>query len=51
MRNAIVSVFTCWRRSHVILQPDLPDPSFKPLVLENLNDSDVRIVAELVEVL
>jgi SOS-response transcriptional repressor LexA len=40
-----------WRHSRVTLKPDSTDPSFKPLVLENLNDGDLRIVAQLVEVL
>ena len=40
-----------WRHSRVILKPDSIDPSFKPIVLENLNDGDLRIVAEFVEVL
>jgi ATP-dependent helicase YprA (DUF1998 family) len=40
-----------WRHSRVILKPDSNDPSFKPIVLEDLNDGDLRIVAELVEVL
>jgi hypothetical protein len=39
-----------WRHSRVILKPDSADPSLKPIVLENLNDGDLRIVAELVEV-
>jgi hypothetical protein len=40
-----------WRHSRVVLKPDSIDPSFKPIVLENLNDGDLRIVAEFVEVL
>jgi hypothetical protein len=40
-----------WRHSRVILKPDSMDPSFKPIVLEDLNDGELRIVAELVEVL
>jgi ATP-dependent helicase YprA (DUF1998 family) len=40
-----------WRHSRVTLKPDSTDPSFAPIVLENLNDGDLRIVAELLEVL
>ena len=40
-----------WRHARVTLKPDSSDSSFKPRVLENLNDGDLRIVAELVEVL
>ncbi len=40
-----------WRHSRVILKPDSTDASYKRIVLENLDDGDLRIVAELVEVL
>jgi hypothetical protein len=40
-----------WRHSVVRLKPDSMDPSFEPIVLQDLDDGELRIVAELVEVL
>ena len=40
-----------WRHSAVRLLPDSDDPAFKPIVLENIEEGDLRIIAELVEVL
>ena len=40
-----------WRHARVILKPDSTDPSFERIVLEQLNEGDLVIVAELVEVL
>ena len=40
-----------WHHSRVTLKPDSTDLSFKPIVLENLNDGELRIIAEFVEVL
>jgi len=40
-----------WRHSRGTLKPDSTGPSFKPIVLENLNDGALRIFAEFVEVL
>jgi len=40
-----------WQHRRVVLKPDSTDPSFKPMVLENLTEGELTIVAELVEVL
>jgi len=40
-----------WRHSVVRLRPDSYDPSFEAIVLEDLEEGELRIVAELVEVL
>ena len=40
-----------WRHSVVRLKPDSTVPSFEPIVLENLEEGELSIVAELVEVL
>lgn len=40
-----------WRHSVVRLKPDSDDPSFEPIVFENLEEGELAIVAELVEVL
>jgi len=40
-----------WRHARVILKPDSTDSTFQPLVLENLTDGDLRIIAEMVELL
>lgn len=40
-----------WRHSVVRLKPDSDDPSFEPIVFENLEEGEIAIVAELVEVL
>ena len=40
-----------WRHRRVTLKPDSTDPAFQPIVLENLEEGELTIVAELVEVL
>lgn len=40
-----------WRHGVVRLKPDSNDPTFEPIVLEALEEGDLRIIAELVEVL
>jgi ATP-dependent helicase YprA (DUF1998 family) len=40
-----------WRHAVVRLKPDSSDPSFEPIVLENPEDGELAIIAELVEVL
>lgn len=40
-----------WRHSRLTLKPDSNDTSFTPIVLENLNDGDLHIIAEFVEIL
>ena len=40
-----------WRHSVIRLKPDSDDPSFEPIVFENLEEGELAIVAELVEVL
>ena len=40
-----------WKHSRIVLKPDSTDPSYKPIVLEDLEDGELTIVAELVEVL
>ncbi len=40
-----------WRHSVVRLKPESTDASFEPLVFEGLEEGELRIVAELVEVL
>ena len=40
-----------WRHAVIRLEPDSTDPAFEPIVLENLEDSELAIIAELVEVL
>ncbi len=40
-----------WQHSRIVLKPLSTDPSFKPIVLEGLQDGDLVIVAEMVEVL
>ncbi|GAB5544301.1 MAG: DEAD/DEAH box helicase family protein [Sandaracinaceae bacterium] len=39
-----------WRHAVVRLVPDSHDPSFEPIVLEDLEEGELTIVAELVEV-
>ena len=39
-----------WRHAVVRLMPDSDDPAFKPIVLENLEEGELSIIAELVEV-
>lgn len=40
-----------WRHAVVRLKPDSDDPGFKTIVLEELPEGELRIIAELVEVL
>jgi ERCC4-related helicase len=40
-----------WRHKRIILKPDSTDPTYKPIVLENLEEGGAIILAELVEVL
>lgn len=40
-----------WRHARVRLKPDSDDASFEPIVLEDLQEGELRIIAELVEVL
>jgi type I restriction enzyme, R subunit len=40
-----------WRHSRITLKPDSTDAAFEPIVLEDLEDGELRIIAELVEVL
>ncbi len=39
------------RHADVTLKPDSTSPSFEPIVLTDVNEDDVRVIAELVEVL
>jgi len=40
-----------WRHKRVTLKPSSTDPSFQPIVLKDLEEGELTIVAELVEVL
>ena len=40
-----------WGHSVVRLKPDSDEPSFEPIVLEDIEDGDLRVIAEFVEVL
>ena len=40
-----------WRHTRITLNPDSTDAAFAPIVLENLEDGELTIVAELLEVL
>jgi SOS-response transcriptional repressor LexA len=40
-----------WRHSEVRLKPDSSDPAHKPIVLRDMDDSEIAVVAELHEVL
>jgi len=40
-----------WQHERITLKPDSTDPAFEPLVREGGDGADLRIVAELVEVL
>ncbi len=40
-----------WRHSRVTLKPESSDPMYQPFVFEDLEEGELRIVAELVEVL
>jgi len=40
-----------WRHRRVTLKPDSADAAFEPIVLENLEEGELTIVAEFLEVL
>ncbi len=40
-----------WRHAEIRLKPDSDDPRFQPIVLEDLEDGELTIMAALVEVL
>ena len=40
-----------WRHSRITLKPESSDPTYQPLVFENLEEGELRIIAELVEIL
>jgi type I restriction-modification system DNA methylase subunit len=40
-----------WRHKVIRLKPDSDDARFEPIVLENLDDGELTVIAELVEVL
>lgn len=40
-----------WQHSRVVLKPMSRDPSFKPIVLDNLSEGELVILAELLEVM
>ena len=40
-----------WRHTRVTLKPESSDPTYQPMVFEELAEGDLRIIAELVEVL
>ena len=40
-----------WRHRRIILKPDSIDPAYKPIILENLQDGEAVIVAELAGVI
>lgn len=40
-----------WRHRRIVLRPDSIDPVFEPIILENVPEDEVQIIAELVEVL
>ncbi len=40
-----------WRHAVVRLKPDSDDPAFEPIVIEDLEEGELSIIAELVEVL
>ncbi len=40
-----------WRHATIRLKPDSHDPSFQPIVIDDNNDGELSIIAELVEVL
>lgn len=40
-----------WRHRRITLKPESSDPSYQPLVFENLEEGELRIIAELVEIL
>lgn len=39
------------RHRRTVLRPDSTDPTFAPIVLENVPEEEIQIIAELVEVL
>jgi hypothetical protein len=40
-----------WRHSRITLKPDSTDPRYKPMVFEEENASDLKVIAEMVAVL
>ncbi len=40
-----------WRHKQIILKPSSSDPSFQPIVLKDLEEDELEIIAELVQVL
>lgn len=40
-----------WRHKQIILKPSSSDPRFQPIVLKDLEEGELEIIAELVEVL
>ncbi len=40
-----------WQHSRIVLKPDSNDATYAPIVLEDLEDGELTIIAELVEVL
>ena len=40
-----------WEHSRIALKPDSTDPTYQPMVFEDLADGELRIIAELVDVL
>lgn len=40
-----------WKHSRIVLKPDSNDSTYEPIVLRDLADGELRIIAELVEVL
>jgi type I restriction enzyme R subunit len=40
-----------WRHKRITLKPSSSDPSFQPIVFEDIEEGELQIVAELVEVL
>lgn len=40
-----------WRHAVIRLKPDSDDPAFEPIVLKNIEEGELSIIAELVEVL
>jgi type I restriction enzyme R subunit len=40
-----------WRHTRITLRPSSSDPSFEPIVLKHLDGDELKVIAELVEVL
>jgi len=45
------STLTHERHADITLKPDSTDPTFQPIVLTDVQEDDVRVIAELIEVL